>query len=125
VSQRADLEIVVQGLAALMAAVAEAGAEIRAARRLTSSDGTVHPVDYVVTDRDGAEVGVKLSGKARQATFLPADCEAGRGRRLAGRVAQAYARSRVLAELERKGYRVAREVRQRDGSLRLVLQRWR
>jgi predicted RNA-binding protein (virulence factor B family) len=124
-SQGVEIAVAVQGLAELFRAFAEAGAEYRAQRTLETADGKVHEVDYVATDAEGATVGVRVDAGTEKAVFVPQDCEAGKGRALAGRVTQAYARSRVLAELERKGYRVAREEKQRDGSVRLLLTRWR
>jgi len=44
---------------------------------------------------------------------------------LAHRVMQRYAYSRVLNDLKRKGYQIGKEEKQKDGSIRLVAQRWR
>jgi hypothetical protein len=123
-SQGVEIVVAVQGLALLMKALAEAGAEVRAERRLRTEAGETHVVDYVATDASGATVGVKMDAKTQRATFVPADC-GGRGAALAGRVAQRYAYSRVTEELERKGYRLTREERQPDGTVKLVLSRWR
>lgn len=117
--------MVVEGLAELFRAAAEAGAEVlRERKRLRASDGQTHEVDAVLKD-GAAEVGVRIDPRTRQAVFVPQDCEAGAGRALAGRVVQRYAYSRVLQELKAKGYQVAREEKQRDGSVKLVFQRWR
>jgi hypothetical protein len=125
-SQCASIGIVVVGLAELLQAVAEAGAEILERRELRTTDGATHRTDYVVRDAaTGAEVGVKVDPKTKEATFIPQDCEAGKGKALAGRIAQRYARSRVTEEMRRKGYQLAREEQQRDGSVKLVWQRWR
>lgn len=124
-SQGAEIAVVVEGLAELFRAAAEAGAEVlRERKRLEASDGQTHQVDAVLKD-GAAEVGVRIDPRTRQAVFVPRDCEAGAGRALAGRVVQRYAYSRVLQELKSKGYQVAREEKQRDGSVKLVFQRWR
>jgi len=125
VSQGVEIVVVVQGLAQLFAAVAEAGAEYRAQKKLQTADGKTHATDYVVTDASGAEVGVKIDAKTQQAVFIPADCEAGQGKALAGRIAQRYAYARVTQELQRKGYQLAKEEKQKDGSVKLVMTRWR
>jgi hypothetical protein len=125
VSQSLLVVVAVQGLAALLSAVAEAGAQIREQRKLRAADGRTHAVDYVATDASGAEVGVKVDARTQRATFIPADCDAGPGRALAGRIAQRYARSRVLEELKRKGFALSREEKQKDGTVKLVLARWR
>lgn len=124
-SQGVEIVVVVEGLAELFRAAAEAGAEVlRERKRLETADGRTHQVDAVL--RDGAaEVGVRVDPRTKQAVFVPEDCEAGAGRALAGRVVQRYAYSRVMQELKAKGYQVAREEKQRDGSVKLVFQRWR
>jgi hypothetical protein len=124
-SQSVEIVILVEGLAELFGALAEAGAAWRAERRLRASDGVEHEVDYVATDPTGATVGVKVDPRTQRAVFVPQDCAGGKGQALAGRVAQAWARSRVVAELQQKGYQLAKEEKRADGSVRLVLQRWR
>lgn len=124
-SQSVEITVLVEGLDALLRALAEAGAEYRREKRMRDVEGREHQVDYVARDAQGGEVGVRLDPKTGQAVLVPRDCEGGKGAALAGRVKQAYARSRIAAELGRKGYRVAKEERQPDGSVRMVFQRWR
>lgn len=124
-SQRADIVVVVQGLAMLFDAIAQTGAEYAEQKRLRTVDGETHDVDYVVTGADGAQVGVKIDRRTEQAVFIPQDCEAGRGRALAGRIAQRYAHARITEEMQRKGYQLAKQEDQRDGSVKMVWQRWR
>ncbi len=124
-SQCTEIVVVIQGIGLLLEAAAQAGAEILAERqRLETADGKTHQVDYVLGDGK-AVVGVRVDPKTEQAVLLPQDCDAGPGVALAGRIAQRYAYSRVLQELKAKGYQVAREEKARDGSVKLVLQRWR
>jgi Protein of unknown function (DUF1257) len=122
VSQGVEIVLVVQGLAALFQAAVEAGAEYRAQKRLQTADGKTHDVDYVATDSSGAEVGVKVDQKTQRVALVHSG-EAGRA--LAGRIQQRYAYSRVLEELKRKGYQLAKEEKQADGTVKVVLQRWR
>jgi hypothetical protein len=44
---------------------------------------------------------------------------------IAGRIAQRWAYSKAVGELKRKGYTVAKEEKQKDGTVRVVMQRWR
>jgi hypothetical protein len=121
-SQGVEMVVLVQGLAALFQAIAEAGAEYRAQRRqMQGADGKVHDVDYVVTDASGAEVGLKV--EAGEKVTLVA--HGARGSELAGKVVQRYAYSKVTSELKAKGYQIAREEKQRDGTVKVVMQRWR
>ena len=121
-SQGVEIVLVVQSLAALLQAAVEAGAEYRAQKRLQTADGQVHDVDYVATDAGGAEVGVKAEAKTQRVSLVHSG-EAGKA--LAGRIQQRYAYSKVLGELKRKGYQLAKEEKQVDGTVKVVLQRWR
>ncbi|MEI7705764.1 MAG: DUF1257 domain-containing protein [Deltaproteobacteria bacterium] len=123
-SQHASIAIVVQGVALLVQVVAELGLERLEQRKLQTADGATHEVDHVLRE-GGAEVGVKIDRKTEKVTLIPKDCEAGPGRALAGKIAQRWAYSKAVGELTRKGYAVAREEKQSDGSVRVVLQRWR
>jgi hypothetical protein len=125
-SQSVGLEIVVLGMAGLIASVVECGFELVESRQtLTDDAGVKHTVDAVVTDKAGAKVGVKLDAKTQVATFVPQDCKGGRGLSLARQISQRYARTQVLAELRSKGYEIGKEVKQADGSVKIVASRWR
>jgi hypothetical protein len=123
-SQHAGLVVSVQGLALLFQVLADLGAQYRAEKRMRTSDGASHEVDYVVKDGE-AEVGVQVDRKTEKVTLIPKDCDAGPGKALAGRIAQRWAYSKAVGELKRKGYAVAKEEKQADGSVRVVMQRWR
>jgi hypothetical protein len=123
-SQNVSILVAVQGLAMLFQVIAELGAEHRAEKKMRAADGTTHDVDYVVSDGK-AEVGVKVDAKTEKVTLIPKDCDAGPGKQLAGRIAQRWAYSKAVGELKRKGYAVAKEEKQADGSVRVVMQRWR
>ncbi|MGA8890784.1 MAG: DUF1257 domain-containing protein [Anaeromyxobacteraceae bacterium] len=123
-SQNTSVVIVVQGVALLIQVIADLGAEYRKEKKMRAADGTTHDVDYVVTDGK-AEVGVKVDPRTEKATLIPKDCDAGPGKALAGRIAQRWAYSKAVGELKRKGYAVAKEEKQADGSVRVVMQRWR
>jgi len=124
-SQSVEIAVLVEGLQELLQALADAGAECRQQGRMQDAEGRQHEVDYVAQDASGAQVGVRLDPRTRRATLLPQDCAAGKGKALAGRAVQAYARSKVVAELQRKGYEVSKEERRQDGAVRIVLTRWR
>jgi hypothetical protein len=124
-SQSVDVSILVVGLAELMRAVAEAGCEAVKQSELQTEDGHTHKVDMVVRDEQGTEVGVKLDQKTGVATFVGHEGKDKRKTALANRVAQRYAYSKVLDELKRKGYQIAKEEKQKDGTITLVAQRWR
>lgn len=123
-SQSTGIEVVVVGVGVLLECIAEIGAEVQRQRRMQDVHGKTHDVDYVVRDGD-AEVGVQVEPGTEKVRLIPRDCEAGKGKALAGRIAQRYAYSKALGELKRKGYVVSKEERQADGTIRVVMQRWR
>jgi hypothetical protein len=123
-SQHAGIVVAVQGVALLLQVLADLGAQYRAEKKMRTSDGASHGVDYVVKDGE-AEVGVQVDRKTEKVTLIPKDCDAGPGKALAGRIAQRWAYSKAVGELKRKGYAVAKEEKQADGSVRVVMQRWR
>jgi uncharacterized protein DUF1257 len=124
-SQSVDLVIVVTGLAELMKAVADAGCEAVKQAEVELENGRTAAVDLVVRDAQGTEVGVKVDPKTGVATFVGHDGKDKRKTALAYRVAQRYAYSKTLDELKRKGYQIAKEEKQKDGTITLVAQRWR
>jgi hypothetical protein len=125
VSQKADITVLIQGVGMLLEAIVQTGSEYAQQKRMQTVDGATHDVDYVVTGEDGAQVGVKVDPRSEQAVFIPQDCERGRGKALAGRIAQRYAHARITQEMQRKGYQLAKQETQRDGTVKLVWQRWR
>jgi hypothetical protein len=120
-SQVIELKIIVSGMAGLMEAIAEAGLECTRQKTFESGAGK-HAVDLVVTDEQGTQTGVKVDARTGEATFVGHGEKAGA---LANRVMQRYAYSRVVNDLKRKGYQIGKEEKQKDGSIRLVAQRWR
>lgn len=123
-SQSVDLVIVVKGMAELVAAIVEGGMAHEKRSEFQGEDGRTHAVDLVVRDEAGTRVGVKVDARTGTATFVGHDAR-GQARALAHRVAQRYAYSKVTQELRRKGYQIAKEEKQKDGTIRLVAQRWR
>jgi hypothetical protein len=123
-SQSVDVVIVVKGMAELVAAIVEGGMTHEEATELQGEDGRTHVVDLVVRDESGTRVGVKVDERTGTATFVGHDAS-GKARALAHRVAQRYAYSKVTQELKRKGYQIAKEEKQKDGTIKLVAQRWR
>ena len=125
-SQSVEMSVVVVGMAELIRAALEAGLQaLEEQKELRTEDGRTHAVDLVVKDEQGTEVGVRVDGKTGVATFVGHDGKDKRVTALANRVVQRYAYSKVTDELKRKGYQIAKEEKQKDGTIKLVAQRWR
>lgn len=105
--------------------LADALRELRVARRelreLVDARNERHAVDYVIEAEAGRRIGVREKGD--QTEFVVVGDPAAVQPTL-DRVRQAYARIKVIHEVKRQGYRIAKEERLPDGSLRVVVQRW-
>lgn len=124
-SQSVELIIAVVGMTELIKAVVDAGLRHEARAEYRGQDGRTHAVDLVVSDERGTQLGVKVDKKTGLATFVGHDGKDKRATALAHRIAQRYAYSKTLEELKRKGYQIAKEEKQKDGTIKLVAQRWR
>jgi hypothetical protein len=124
-SQSVELVIAVVGMAELIKAVVDSGLRHEERSEYRAQDGRTHAVDLVLTDERGTQLGVKVDKKTGLATFVGHDGKDKRASALANRIAQRYAYSKTLAELKRKGYQITKEEKQKDGTIKLVAQRWR
>jgi hypothetical protein len=131
-SQEVEIAVEMPSLADLLevlrefvAGAVDEGLRCQKQAAFVAADGTRHAVDYVISDRDGARLGLQLDAANGRARFVGHDGRDRRASSLAGRITQRYAYSRVVADLERKGYRITRDERQADGSIQLTAQRWR
>ena len=124
-SHSVGLEIVVIGMAALIDAVVQCGLDHVEATSFATDDGQTHKVDLVVTDEVGAKVGVAVDRKTGVAKFIAHDCKGKQGEKLAHRIAQRYAYSRITQELQKKGYQIAQEEKQPDGTVKLTASKWK
>src|SRR5438105_13306050 len=119
-SHSVDLEIVVVGMAALIEAVVQCGLDHVESKSFQTDDGQAHKVDLIVSDREGAQVGVQVDKKTGAASFIAHDCKGQRGKQLAQKIGQRWAYAKVTEELRRKGYQIAKEEKQADGTIKLV-----
>jgi hypothetical protein len=119
------LIVEIVGMAELLNAILESGLAYDKETEFETEDGVAHKVDLVVRDEHGTKVGVKVDEKTGRAHFVGHEDEAQRGTSVVQRIAQRYAYSKTLGELKRKGYEIAKEERQADGTIKVVAQRWR
>jgi hypothetical protein len=122
-SQSVHLTLVLASFELLAEAIADLRAGLRQQSSLETRDGQVHRVDYVVTDEEGTQVGVRIDPRTQRAVLIADGCGS-RAEALAGRICQRYAYARVTDELRRKGYQLTGEQRASDGTIQLVATRW-
>lgn len=122
-SQSVHITLVLASFELLKEAVADLRAGLGKQSKLETRDGQTHRVDYVITDEDGTQVGVRIDPKTKRAVLVADGCGS-RAEAFAGRIAQRYAYARVTDELRRKGYQLTREQKAADGTIQLVATRW-
>jgi Protein of unknown function (DUF1257) len=84
------------------------------------------PVDLVLENAQGDRIGVKASQDGRTPLeFVFRDEQSATARQTIDRIRQAYARLQVIDQLKKKGYQQVKEERLPNGSIRLVVQKWR
>ena len=93
----------------------------RELRELVDASRRHHAVDYAIEAEDGQLVGVREKGDTTELVTIgdPAKVQG-----TIDRVRQAYSRLKVINEVKKQGYRIAKEERLKDGSFRVVVQRW-
>ena len=114
----------IEALKLIIEAARDIGLSIAQQKSLTSDDGTNHAIEAVVTDSDGTTLGIRRERDGTCA-FVSQKCGDARSAELANRITQRYVYSRTLGELQRKGYRVTTEEKQKDGTVHLVAERWK
>jgi len=122
-SQSVEVTLVMASFELLAEAIADLRASLRKQSQLETRDGRSHRVDYVVTDGEGTQVGVRIDPRTQRAVLVADGCGS-RAESLARSIAQRYAYARVTDELRRKGYQLTREQRDTDGTIQLVATRW-
>lgn len=123
-SPTSHFSMVAMGMAGLIQAVTECGLDVIHEKQLITEDGKSHVVDFVVQEGK-TRVGVALDPKTQVASFIAHDVRGNSGKKLAEKIAQRYAYSRVVEELKRKGYQIGKEERAADGTLKIVASRWK
>jgi Protein of unknown function (DUF1257) len=87
--------------------------------------GQTHTADLAIEQENGYDIGFSWNGQSYE---LVADLQYWQQplsvEGFLNRVTQRYAYHTVLQETNRQGFQVAEQEQQKDGSIRLVLQRW-
>jgi hypothetical protein len=118
-----EVDLVIVSFELLKEAIADLNAALRKQSRLETRGGQSHEVDYVCSDADGTQVGIRIDPRTKRAVLVADGCGS-RAEALARKIAQRYAYARVTDELQRKGYKLTREQREQDGTIQLVATRW-
>ncbi|MGZ3650679.1 MAG: DUF1257 domain-containing protein [Bdellovibrionota bacterium] len=99
------------------------GIAIQEIKEYRDQKGHVCPVDMVIKTQAGEEIGVVKTATGMD--FVVAHPERKAVQDTIGQVKQVYSRLKILNAVKAKGYSQVKEEKLADGSIRLVVQKWR
>jgi hypothetical protein len=123
VSRSSEVSLVVTYLQTLVQACSELALATRELKRLETTTGEILEVDFVVENKHGDKIGVKQT-QSGEIKLMAADAQSVTACKTIDQMRQGYARIKIMEEVKRKGYQLAKEERLADGTVRMVVQRW-
>lgn len=81
-------------------------------------------VEFVMKSKQGVEIGVAKNAQ-NELEFVVKESQKKQAMETIKQIKQIYSKIKVLNELKRKGYQNVKEEKLADGSIKLVLQKWR
>jgi len=107
----------------LLESFRQLGIAVQELQEYRDEKGHVCPVDLVAKTATGDEIGIVKS--AEGVNFLVAHPERKSVQESINQVKQVYSRLKILHAVKAKGYSQVKEEKLADGSIRLVVQKWR
>ena len=123
-SNSLSIECLIRSIGMVAQGVQELGLATHDLRQMEDCQGKQVHVDFVIENEWGEKIGVRSNGQG-QVDFIAQDTKSVTVKKTLDKVKQAYARIKVIDEVKRKGYQQVKEEKLADGSIRLVVQRWR
>lgn len=121
-------EVEIELVAGLVDSLLDAVKELRLARKEVKEIEDCHgkrvAVDYVIENQQGENIGVRTN-EAGNVEFIPQQPQSKTTQATINQLKQTCARLKVLDEVKRQGYQKVKEEKLPNGSIRLVVQRWR
>lgn len=119
-----SVELLIEGVKQLGLAVNDLRQANEKIRELENCEGQKVKVDYVIQNEVGDKIGVKAT-KEGNVEFVVQNDKSPTVKATIDKVTQAYARLKILDEVKRKGYQKVKEEKLPNGSIRMVVERWR
>lgn len=125
-SHFSQIKTQIRNLSSLQAALTDLGIDWKSGpKEVRGYRGQTYTAEVVIEQDNGYDIGFSWNGNEYE---LVADLQfwkqVGSVERFLNRVTQRYAYHTVVSETSRKGFQVAEQQQNADGSIRLVLQRW-
>ncbi|MCM2322790.1 MAG: DUF1257 domain-containing protein [Oligoflexia bacterium] len=111
-------------LGLLLEGVRQLGLAIQEFGEIVDEKGHACQVDHLLTNSAGDRIGV-VRGQDGNLSLVVAEPNRASVKQTVDQVKQAYARLKVLDQAKRNGYQQIKEEKLPDGSIRLVVQKWR
>lgn len=107
----------------LLEGVRQLGMAIEETKQLLDQKGHACKVDFIIKTKEGDEIGVQKTEAG--VSFVVAEPEKESVKASMNQVKQVYSRLKILNSVKQKGYNQVKEEKLADGSIRLVVQKWR
>ena len=119
-----SVELLIEGLKQLGLAVSDLRQANEKISELENCEGQKIKVDYVIQNEVGDKIGI-MTNQAGTVEFVVQNDKSPTVKATVNKATQAYARLKILDEVKRKGYQKVKEEKLANGSIRLVVERWR
>lgn len=119
-----SMGLLMQGVKELGLAVNDLREANKEIRMLENCEGQKVEVDYVIKNEVGDKIGVRTNQEGN-VEFVVQNDKSPTVKETVDKVTQAYARLKILDEVKRKGYKSVKEEKLANGSIRLVVEKWR
>jgi hypothetical protein len=123
-SREVEIELVAGLVSSLVDAIKELSLARKELKELEDCHGKRVAVDYVIENQQGEKIGVRAN-KAGNIEFVPQKPDSAATKETINQLKQTCARLKVMDEVKRQGYQKIKEEKLPNGSIRLVVQRWR
>jgi hypothetical protein len=123
-SREVEIELVAGLVDSLFGAIQELRLARKELKELEDCHGKRVAVDYVIENQQGEKIGVRAN-EAGNVEFIPQKPQSKSTQETINQLKQTCARLKVLDEVKRQGYQKVKEEKLPNGSIRLVVQRWR
>lgn len=129
-SSSVRVDVIISGIQELFQGINElrlANEDLRALaeekRYMKNCSGEKVLIDYQITNEHGEKIGITQNQEG-EVQFV-VEKETKTVQETLNKVAQAYSRIKILNEVKQKGYKQVKEEKLANGSIRLVVEKWR
>lgn len=93
-------------------------------KRIEDEMGQIHEVEVAFKNEAGELIGLKKASDGKM-ELVAQNCKSASALETMRKVKQTYARLKILNEVKARGYQSVKEEKLANGSVRIVVQKWR